>query len=316
MKLIPRPLRFLISRRMRRLVWLPSTVVAFFFLGATMESNGFRLSLWREPLRLPVHTLRNLELPPHLAINSQSVGASTLNQTAGISPPSQSSALPYAPVANNTNAYGTSLNFSNPINTNHNQASSAPSISSPNKVYQSLPVYSPNNNAYASVAAPISNGFPAVVYPQPAASSLPAPFTQPAIGQSDQLRALSNTIRSSEWTDPIKLRESLSNLLELAIQQFDEKQGQERTDLSEAKERLASWEEAISKRDSLNQSLIESHLAQLLDSPDVMNWSFSGTQLLKSKPLQVNYPEIFRQLWAAKEKHELDETVPSVPAFH
>ncbi len=322
MKLIPRPLRFLTSRRMRRLVWLPSTVVAFFFLGATMESNGFRLSLWREPVRQPVQTLRNLELPQHLAMNGQNVGASTLSQTARISPPSQSSALAYAPVANNTNAYGTPTNFSNPININQNQTSSAASISSPNNVYQSPPVYSPNNHRFGIVASPIPHGSPAVVYPQPAASPLPVPYAQPAytqpvphaqpaLGQSDQLRALSNTIRLSEWTDPINLRESLSNLLDLAIQQFDEKQGQERTELSEAKERLATWEEAISKRDSLKKSLIESHLAQLLDSPDLMNWSFTGTQLLKSKPLHVNYPEIFRQLWAAKEKHELDETVHS-----
>ena len=95
----------------------------------------------------------------------------------------------------------------------------------------------------------------------------------------------------------------LSELVNLAIQHFDNKQSLERDQLKAAEESLAIWEEAISQRDSLKKPLIESHIAQLLQSPDLLNWSFSGAELLKVNSKEANYTEIVRKLWPTLNNH-------------
>jgi len=122
---------------------------------------------------------------------------------------------------------------------------------------------------------------------------------QETSNQNNRLSQLAAQIQSTQSDDPNKLRESLSQMLALALQQFETKQSNERVELRKAKEALVRWEQAISERESLKKSLVDSHIAQLLNSPDKLNWSFSGAQLLNGHQNQLNYQNVLSQLWSS-----------------
>ncbi len=107
------------------------------------------------------------------------------------------------------------------------------------------------------------------------------------------------------------LHDSLGELLELTVRQFNEKQSRERVELKQASDVLTIWEEAIEQRENLKKPLIESYIAQLLQTSDPLNWSFSGAEMLKSKPNHANYQEILKQLWMAKANQEATPPLPS-----
>lgn len=304
MKSIRKLSRFLRGRWMRRLVWLPSILIAFLFLGATMQSKGFRLSL------LP--PVRSQPSQVYPSSNAQSTGNSTMASFPGTSRKAEVNKL--------TRVNQTSTNVAAPV-----QASTSPRIVTAGSNYQQL--HQPRNYNQTGVSSQANvlptaipspqhgfqNGLPAYVPNDvfaPIRSEILAGPRQD-MDHANQIAAMINRIRGLQGGDHTALRDTVGELLELKLQQFDEKQSRERAELKQAKDTLTIWEEAIAQREDLKKPLIESHIAQLLQSSDPLNWSFSGAELLKNKTNHSNYQAILKELWIAKTNQKATPALPS-----
>jgi len=181
--------------------------------------------------------------------------------------------------------------FSQPASKTAGFATNNAQVSPPTAYGQTTPYATAFGNA-STVGKTASNN---VALPPQTRVGFP---DQDLSNQSNALSLLAAQIQSTQSDDPKKLRESLSQMLALALQQFETKQSNERAELRKAKEALVRWDQAISERESLKKSLVDSHIAQLLNSPDKLNWSFSGAQLLNSQQNQLNYQDVLSQLWS------------------
>lgn len=367
MKFARRLSLFLTSRWMRRLVWLPCLLFGCIVLGATLESNGFRLSMYNQTGQRLANALKTANYgsqnPSSTSSNTNtytttspqaysSVG--TKQTSTGRFPstqPQPTSQPRIAPtptftstptptfVANPTPTFG--------ANPTTYQAATQPTISQPTFSQSGFPQSSqpprPNGQyPYTNGLAYAQNALVAATYHQapqgdvlfsqpipsfqspgyapphaiaPSFNSgtvLPAPISNIASSQSglqdsSKLTHLANEAQRIGSSDPVQLEATLRQLLALAIHQFQIKQSDDRAELEKAKEALSYWEDAVSERESLMKPIVESHLAQLLKSPDKLNWTFSGSQLLKSQSNQANYQEVLSQLWASHAKQQSEQ---------
>ncbi len=293
MKSIRKVLRFLRGRWMRRLVWLPCSLIAFLFLGATLQSKGFKLSLLPPVRTQPSHVF--------LGSNGQSPATPTMASIPSTSRRVEVDRLPRV----------------NQISTNVFAPAQAPNSGQPIQYqsFQTVPIGGTNQwNAYPSAVPSPQQGVQAYVpnnaFNAPLVSQS-ASIPRPDVNQANQIAASINKIRGLHGNDTAAMRDCLGELLELILLQFEEKQSRERTELKHATDTLTIWEEAIEQRENLKKPLIESYIAQLLQTSDPLNWSFSGAELLKSKPNHANYQEILKQLWMAKTNHEVTPCLPS-----
>lgn len=214
----------------------------------------------------------------------------------------------------------TSTNVAAPV-----QASTSPRIVTAGSNYQQL--HQPRNYNQTGVSSQANvlptaipspqhgfqNGLPAYVPNDvfaPIRSEILAGPRQD-MDHANQIAAMINRIRGLQGGDHTALRDTVGELLELKLQQFDEKQSRERAELKQAKDTLTIWEEAIAQREDLKKPLIESHIAQLLQSSDPLNWSFSGAELLKNKTNHSNYQAILKELWIAKTNQKATPALPS-----
>ena len=351
MKFARRLSLFLTSRWMRRLVWLPCLLFGCIVLGATLESNGFRLSyISKSNHQLPstwkaagygssaqpgpyAGNVINAPPQPHTTFSSQRTNpqSTTILQTYPAQPP-QAGYLQQQYGANQA-AYqapqpaGSQYGFRESPQPNRpagqysyngfpNVVQNAPNAPVPATYHQAtsqgeIPSFQSPGYSQNSPSVPGFNGSTTV-------SS--APLTNNASSQSDlqessKLTHLANEAQRIGSSDPVQLEATLRQLHALAIHQFQTKQNNELAELKKAKDALSNWEAAISERESLMKPIVESHLAQLLKSPDKLNWSFSGSQLLNSQTKQsnqANYQEILSKLWASQPKQQ-SELTPSEP---
>ena len=327
MKIARRLLQIITGRWMRRLVWLPCILLGCVVLGATLQSQGFRLAIFKNTQhRFPA----SINMP--MAVAYTPVDNAGYAQSPQTKPPRPNS---------KNEVFGQPTQLGNSVGSYSSTPTRVPSLQ--NQSLQTpmqfpatqLPTVGQNGFNTSPIPYPSSHSYPAnpsitSTYhppgfqpnPYPTATPYATPSTklstgaasdnnayvvavQSSIGipnqvpssQSNALGQLADQLRDMPGADSVKLREILSQMLALAIQQFETKQNNERADLKKAKESLLRWEAAISERDSLKRSLIDSHIAQLLNSPDKLNWSFSGAQLLNGQPNQLNYQDVLSQLW-------------------
>ena len=316
--------QFLTGRWMRLLVWWPCVLIGCLFIGGTLESRGFRLlgisnTKHRFPaaMKVPDGVMFTPVDNSGFGTAIQSNTFQTNSNKAGKSWPAQlgkaATAFP------STASYSTSAQpaqmFQQFVPSQPVMHLTEAGMSSPQLPFPSSPLVSnatgfvPNNpQVYQTTAygqmTPNSTGFGNASTVGTIAGNNVAlpPQTRDGIpyqNQSNALSQLAARILSTQSDDPIKLRESLSQMLALALQQFETKQSNERTELKKAKEALVRWEQAISERESLKKSLVDSHIAKLLNSPDKLNWSFSGAQLLNGQQNQHNYQDVLSQLWSS-----------------
>ncbi len=331
MKLVYRSFQLLTGRWMRQLVWLPLSLFAVLCCGATMQALGLKLSLvTNKPgsSNSTVPIIRYLDGPNHTPSTTVThwdprIATSPIPSGGGNHSVPRLPSTQYQSLAPSTVPVQENLQFSQPKIPSVNGSTFGVTVQPTHNRFDNLQVPLPSHSNAVAIPSPhypatnpAPNNFvmPAYGFENPNDNRNHVPSTaphnnsigsvshQPTTANADldtaQLISLSQSIRAIQTSDADSIRDRMHELLNLAIRHFDDKQTQEREQLKAAKESLETWEEAICQRDSLKKPLIESHIAQLMQSPDVLNWSFSGSELLKINSKEANYIEIVRKLWS------------------
>ena len=342
MKIARRLLQIVTGRWMRRLVWFPCILFGCVVLGATLQSRGLRLAILKNTqhrfpaaMNLPVAVSY---APVDNAAVPQTKSPKSNSNNAGLPPTQFGNAVGSYPSPSRVTLGATVPTLQGPMHFTQNQLptvqqdrfnpSPIPYSSSNGNAHPTVTYHQPNSYASGTAySAPPSNASAFGTannnnnynnYNPNGATDKPAHGlpNQVAESQSNSLGQLADTVRGMHGADSVKLRESLSQMLALAIQQFETKQNKERADLKKAKDALLLWEAAISERESLKRSLVDSHIAQLLNSPDKLNWSFSGAQLINGQPNQLDYQDILSQLWSSQRtQNAISTTEHPQPSF-